>query len=263
VEDAHHFYEDVHEEDAPKEDAVYIDATANCPAEATLIYVTGSGGELFSFWPPSFTYTFIGVLTCTNYPSHMTVDRHGVAWVVSGGLLYRASTHDATCIAVGNWKENPAGGFADFALTFTTQSNTDTSLYMLGMHNLAVFDTDAGTFTVIGTPPIPHIVQGGDMTSSGDGTPYFVNDIAAPVLYDLDPEDAGVIRSYAIGTSGGGSEALAYFGGVFYAWWNNATYAFDPDAGTTTSLGLAPLEVTGAGQSTCVPNAPTDAGAPD
>jgi hypothetical protein len=39
--------------------------------------------------------------------------------------------------------------------------------------------------------------------------------------------------------------------------------SFDTVTSTTVSLGVAPIEVTGAGQSTCVPNTPTDAGAPD
>src|SRR5262252_7359955 len=58
----------------------------DCPAEAELIYLTGVGAELWSFWPPTFTFTKIGTLTCTTYPTHMTVDRQGVAWVVGTPL---------------------------------------------------------------------------------------------------------------------------------------------------------------------------------
>ena len=255
---------DAHEEDAAEEDAaVFIDATANCPPEATLIYITGTGGSLYSFWPPGFAFTLIGVLTCTNAPTHMTVDRHGVAWVVANGMLYRASTHDATCVPVGNWTPNPAPGFSDFALTFIGTTDNDTSLYVLGQQSLGLFDTDAGTFSVVGTPPITNLTQGGDMTSNGDGTPYFVHDVASPVLYDLDPKTAQIIQSYSVAATGGGSEALAYFGGRFYGFWDNNAYSYDTATQTTTSLGLAPIQVTGAGQSTCVPTTPTDAGAPD
>jgi hypothetical protein len=40
-------------------------------------------------------------------------------------------------------------------------------------------------------------------------------------------------------------------------------YSYDVATMTTTMLGNAPISVTGAGQSTCVPTSPTDAGAPD
>jgi hypothetical protein len=254
--------EDVHEEDVAEEDVIVIDAMGNCPPEATLIYITGSGGALYSFWPPSFMFTFIGNLTCTTSPTHMTVDRHGVALVVADGQLYRASTVDAACAAVTNWTPQPAG-FKDFALTFVGTNNNDTSLYLLGDTSVGLFDIVMGTFTIVGAPPIPNIMMGGDMTANGDGTLYFLHDISQPVLYDLDPTDAHVLRSFVVSASGGGSQALAYFGGLFYAFEDNVVSSFDTATNTTTFLGIAPIDVTGAGQSTCVPTTPTDAGAPD
>ena len=251
-----------HEPDAQEEDAVFIDATGNCPPEATLIYITGTGGALYSFWPPSFTFTFIGNLTCTTAPTHMTVDRHGVAWVVANGMLYRASTIDASCVAVGNWTPNPAPGFTDFALTFVGTTSTDTHLYMMdSTPRLALFDTDAGSFAVVGDPPISNAV--GDMTSNGDGTLYFLHDILQPALYEIDPATATILNDYDIAASGGGSQALAYFGGLFYAFEDDNVSSYEIATNTTTSLGIAPINVTGAGQSTCVPTTPTDAGAPD
>ena len=253
---------DVVHEDVPEEDVVYIDATGNCPTEATLIYITGDGGALYSFWPPSFAFTFIGNLTCTSSPTHMTVDRHGVAWVVANGQLYRASTIDASCVAVGNWKPSPAPGFDDFALTFVGTTSTDTSLYMMGNPaSVGLFDTDAGTFNVIGNPPITNAI--GDMTSNGDGTLYFLHDVPQLFLFEIDPITANIIQSFPVNATGGGTQALAYFGGLFYAFENNLVSSFDTKTGITTPLGAAPINVTGAGQSTCVPNNPTDAGAPD
>jgi hypothetical protein len=256
--DAH----DAHEEDVVEEDVPFIDATANCPPEATLIYITGSGGALYSFWPPSSTFTFIGNLTCTSAPTHMTVDRHGVAWVVADGQLFRASTTDATCVDVPNWTK-PSHGFADFALTFIGTTDGDTSLYLMGEPpSLGLFDTQTGTFDVVGATTIPG-TGGGDMTSNEDGHPYFLDDVSNPVLYELDPKTAATIKSFPINAPGGGSQALAYFGGLFYVFENNLVSSFDTVTSTTASLGVAPIEVTGAGQSTCVPNTPTDAGAPD
>lgn len=251
-----------HMPDVVEEDAVFIDATGNCPPQATLIYITGSGGALYSFWPPSFAFTFIGNLTCTSSPTHMTVDRHGVAWVVSGGNLYRASTTDASCTAVTTWKPNPAPSFGDFSLSFVGTGNVDNSLYMLGNPaTLGLFDTMLGTFTVVGNPPITNSI--GDMTSNGDGTLYFLHDINPPTLYELDPKTAMILESWPVAATGGGSQALAFFGGLFYVFEDNAVSSLDTATAKTASLGVAPIGVTGAGQSTCVPPMPTDAGAPD
>jgi hypothetical protein len=255
-------HHDAHEEDVVEEDVPVIDASQNCPPEATLIYITGTGGALYSFWPPSFAFTFIGNLTCTSSPTHMTVDRHGVAWVVANGALFRASTTDATCVPVANWTK-PSHGFTDFALTFIGTTNDDTSLYIMGEPpTLGLFDTKLGTFDVIGATGIPGN-NGGDMTSNEDGHPYFLEDVTNPVLYELDPQTATIIKSFPINAPGGGSQALAYFGGLFYVFENNLASSFDTVTSTTKSLGVAPIEVTGAGQSTCVPTTPTDAGAPD
>ncbi len=249
--------------DAAEEDAVVFDVQpdAACPTEATLIYITGTGGALYSFWPPSFAFTFIGTLTCTNAPTHMTVDRNGTAWVVAGGQLYNASTTDATCSAVSSW--TPQNGFGDFALSFVGVLNTDTSLYLLGSTSLGLFDTFKGTFNVVGTPNVA-ITGGGDMTSNGDGTLYFLHDQNPRNLDELDPTNAQALNTYVVNAPGGAAtQALAYFGGLFYAFVNNAVYSYDTTTNTTTSLGNAPINVTGAGQSTCVPTSPTDAGAPD
>ena len=91
------------------------DGSADCPASAKLVYITGIGSELYSFYPPTFTFTKIGKLSCLGpqlSPTHMTVDRQGTAWVVaSNGIaaagLYNASTADASCSKVSTWTAQP------------------------------------------------------------------------------------------------------------------------------------------------------------
>ena len=117
------------------------------------------------------------------------------------------------------------------------------------------------TFTPIGSPAVAGIL--GDMTTNGDGTLYFLNDAPTLNLYDINPANAAVKKTYTIpNASGGGDQALAYFGGRFYAFEDDVVYEYDPVANTTKNLGMAPISVTGAGQSTCVPTMPTDAGPP-
>jgi hypothetical protein len=233
-----------------------------CPANAQYIYITGEGAQLWSFWPPTFTFKLVGTLSCTTFPTHMTVDRTGTAWVVGDeGSVYKTSTLNAQCSALSSW--TPQTGFDDFALSFIGLACGDTSLYMLGQSNgeLARFDTAKSTFTKIGTPSVAGIL--GDMTTNGDGTLYFLNDAPTLHLYEINPATAAVMKTYTIpNASGGGDQALAYFGGRFYAFENDAVYEYDPVTNTTKNIGTAPISVTGAGQSTCVPTAPTDAGPP-
>jgi hypothetical protein len=118
-----------------------------------------------------------------------------------------------------------------------------------------------GTLTTIGAAPVNPAL--GDMTSNGDGTLYFLDDVTRLVLYNVNPTNAAIISESPIPETGGGDHALAFWGGSFYAFENGAhpemndtIYEYNPKAKTTTSLGVAPLAITGAGQSTCVPKVP-------
>jgi len=246
-------------------DASSVETSDDCPASAKLVYVTGQGSKLYSFYPPTFTFTEIGTLTCLDSPTHMTVDRQGSAWVVSDGSLYKASTADASCSAVTNWTPQP-DNFADFALTFvgTSSSGPDNTLYMLGSAEgglgsavLGSFDLTSGAVTTIGMPNVES--PGGDMTTNGDGNLYFLMDQQQLALYEINPSNADIVTTYAPGASGGGDQALAFYGGSFYLFENDVVYQFDPTTHKTTMLGMAPLQVTGAGESTCVPTVPPTA----
>jgi hypothetical protein len=256
---------------APSSGAIFVgsdgstdDANADdgCSEAAKLVYVTGPGSQLWSFYPPTLKFTLIGTMSCLDSPTHMTVDRKGSAWVVSGGGLYKASTADASCAAVPTW--TPQANFPDFALTFLGTTNaTDNTLYMLASSSvgaggvLGTFDTIAGSVTTVGQVQVPSAL--GDMTTRADGKLYYLMDQSPPTLYELDPGSAAIIQSSAINATGGGDQALAFWGGSFYAFEDNVIYQYDTTAQTTTSRGTAPLSVTGAGQSTCVPTVPPPA----
>jgi hypothetical protein len=166
----------------------------------------------------------------------------------------KACTADASCTAVSTWKPNIT--YNDFSLTFVGVSNAvDNTLFVLSNSSkLSSFDIGSGALTTIGTvKPSPTL---GDMTSNGDGTLFFLNDVSTPVLYNFSPTDASTVSSNQIMASGGGSQALAFWGGRFYAFENSDINEYDPMMKTTKSIGTAPLQVTGAGQSTCVPKVP-------
>ena len=233
----------------------------DCPAAAMLIYVTGEGSALYSFDPTVGVFTKIGVLTCLDTPTHMTVDRTATAWVVSDGQLYRASTANASCSRVAAWTPDPVN-FDDFALTFIgTTTATDTSLYVLGTTGeLASFDTTSGMVTSMGNVFLAKTHTNasggrGDMTTNGDGTLYYTDDSTpTQTLNEIDPTDATVLSTYVTGEDDSAdSGALAFYGGLFYDFVGTRVFTFDTATMKTSPLGTAPLEVTGAGQSTCVP----------
>lgn len=247
--------------DAGPIDAGPTSDAGSCPAAATMVYVTGNSGELWSFWPPTFTFKKIGLLSCTNFPWFMTVDRTGTAWVVSAGKIYKTSTKDATCSALPTW--TPQTGFDMFSVSFVGVSSPDDTLYLLGSTQLGALDIVTGTFKVVGTPAVAATL--GDMTSNGDGTLYFLQANVSPhPLYEIDPSNAAIKNKYSVsaGPNGVTTQALAYFGGRFYVFESNVVYEYDPVTKAIKKLGNAPLSVTGAGQSTCVPQVPTDAGPP-
>jgi hypothetical protein len=73
-------------------------------AAATLIYLVTSQSDLWSFYPPSLSFSRIGHLNCptTDTPFSMAVDQAGVAYVLyrdmmNSGHLFRVSTATAGC----------------------------------------------------------------------------------------------------------------------------------------------------------------------
>jgi hypothetical protein len=228
-------------------------SNGECPASATLVYVTGIGDKLYSWDPQLQKFTLIGTFDCLNNPTHMTIDRLGNAWVVSAGQLYKASTVDAKCSAVSNWSFDI--DYLDFSLSFVGNQNSDKTLYLLnGDGKLSSFDTAAGALTGIGDVGIANAV--GDMTSNGDGSLYFLHDVVDLKLYKFNPTTGATLSTAKINAVGGGNQALAFWGGRFYAFENGEIFEYDPGAKTTKAVGMAPLQVTGAGQSTCVPKVP-------
>lgn len=71
-----------------------VDGAVDCPPSAKLIDVTGVGAQLWSFWPPTFTFKKIGTLNCTIFPTHMTVATVGAlrgSWGTAGCSARRRS----------------------------------------------------------------------------------------------------------------------------------------------------------------------------
>lgn len=230
----------------------------DCSEAAKLIYLTGDTSELWSFNPQDLSYKRIGPFDCLKYPTHMTVDRAGVAWVVDTfGGIYKASTTDAKCTAVTTWKVPGELSTGNFALSFAgTTGISDNTLYILTPTLFQKFDVAAGTLTTVGDSPFDS--ASGDLTSSGDGTLHFLRNKRPPIIYNLDTSGSKISEA-TLGTPagvGGANAGFAFWGGSFWAFESSVLYRYDPTTQATTEIGKAPFSVTGAGQSTCVPKAP-------
>jgi hypothetical protein len=237
-------------------DSVPAAAGPACPSAATYVYVLGGSNQLYRFDPSKMTFTLIGALKCLTAPTHMTVDRQGTAFIVAGGRIYTASTEDASCSLLATWKADAA--YYDFSLTFIGTSNAavDDTLYLMNdAVTLVTFNTVTGVRTPVG-PAIAVPSTQGDMTSNGDGTLYLLRNDANAALYEIDPKSAAVIKSELVGALGQGNQALAFWGGAFYAFENDAVFKIEPSTKTAARVATAPVSIAGAGQSTCVPKTP-------
>ena len=294
--------DDFTEPDAPEEDALdelpFLDVGPPdgpvfnpCPdAAATLIYVISQTGTLYSYDPPTATFTPIGIVSCpgagSTMPFSMAIDREGTAYVEFadenssppvGANLYRVSTKTASCTPTAY---NPAandrmtygmgfvanagdGGDAGETLFIAEQPN--------GVNAANVLATiDTTTFAVGIGRTFSSNVQDAELTGTGDGRLFaYYNQTQDPdsnssAIGQIDPATGQVLGQDAIQLEQGGGWAFGFWGGAFYVFTaplepsNTHTIVsrFDP-VDRLLSKGVASLEtdvIVGAGVSTCAPS---------
>jgi hypothetical protein len=241
-------------------------------AGVTFIYVITQQNNLYSFYPPSGAFTFIGTIDCPApggaSPFSMAVDRGGTAYVVFGdGELFRVSTANASCettdFAIGQEE------FTTFGMGFSSNMNDPgETLYVAqsptmspDSKGLASIDTTTLELTFIApfSPPLGRT----ELTGTGDGRlfGFSTGDNNNPSrLAEID-KTSGALLSVTPLDVGGPSSAFAY------AFWGNAFYIFTADVGTATTVtrytpddgkllvvATNPDTIVGAGVSTCAPN---------
>jgi hypothetical protein len=253
------------------------DAFNDCPdAGATFIYVVSSGFGLYSFYPPTLTFTRIGQIECpilqtTATPFSMAVDRTGVAYVLyTDGELFRVSTATATCVAttflIGQ------GGFnADFGMGYSHDSaGTAETLYVIGESGtLATIDTTSFTLRTIGAANPP--VDSAELTGTGAGdlfafyattgtTPCMGPGCPDSSIGQLDKSSGRQTNQAELkGVAQGHAWAFAFWGGDFYTFTEATTGGtrvtrFRPADGSVVTVATRPdFEIVGAGVSTCAP----------
>jgi hypothetical protein len=253
-----------------------VPIVTDCPdAAATFIYVITEDDRLYSFYPPSADFTFIGTVDCPGSSGNawsMAVDRAGNAYVLyeatgggGGGPVYQVDTATAACKSLP-YKPGQMG-FDYFGMGFATNGDGpsetlylegDTYLSDAGATGLASLDTTTWRVAPIGatTPPI----QGGELTGTGTGDLYvffFYEEDGSTYLGQLDKTTGQLIASMKTAiTIGDDSFAMAYWGGDFYLFTDSAAAKYSPSTETTVA-NYATLggghDIVGAGVSTCAP----------
>jgi len=235
-----------------------------CPdAAATLIYVIGKSGTLYSFDPGASTFTTIGTISCpgtstTDTPFSMAVDREGIAYVgfsntdpagnQIGTGLFRVSTKTAICTAT-TYNEAKNGMYT-FGMGFVANA-TDAgvgeagpldqlfiSLDVGGITSnglLSTLDTTSFNVTKIGFfSPAPGLAAA-ELTGTGDGrlfafSPGTVD--GGTFIAQVDPGTAKIIAESVVpGVVQGAGWAFGFWGNAFYTFTTAGSMA-----GETTTL---------------------------
>jgi len=276
--------EDVVDEDVlpPIDVSAPVDVQSDCPdAASTLVYVISSDNSLYSFYPPSASFTKIGTIACPvvnvgDEPFSMAVDRTGIAYVVFsnqttlglGGELFRVSTATAACEST-SYVPNQNPLFHTFGMGFSKDATgTGETLYVAGdpagqgstPSELGTIDTTSFKLGVVGTfnPP----VVAGELTGTGAGdlfTFYAINGGADSAIGQIDKTTAAIVgESVLPGIAQGSGWAFAFWGGDFYTFTapngsNSVVTRYRPSDGTIVQVASANDIIVGAGVSTCAP----------
>jgi hypothetical protein len=263
------------EEDALPPIDVHLPPPLDClDAGATLVYVITENNTLYSFYPPTATFsTVIGNIACpsTSQPFSMAVSRSGVAYIVFyDGTLYEVDTQSATLPCMPTPFAMGQGGFAPrFGMGFSRDAvGTGETLYVASGSNggtggplqLARIDTTTFQLTVIGnlTPSIDDTELTG--TGAGDLFGFYATSTASSEIAQIDKANA-MVTGYAPlpGVAQGSGWAFAYWGGDFYTFTAPSTASgtvvtrYRPSDQSIVQVATLGDVVVGAGVSTCAP----------
>ncbi|HEX3344752.1 MAG TPA: hypothetical protein VHS09_09280 [Polyangiaceae bacterium] len=244
-------------------------------AGATLIYLISATNHLFSFYPPTATFTQLGTIACPDPtgsdPFSMAVDRKGIAYIVfQSGALYRVSTANAACIPTG-FAMNQQGFPSTFGMGFSQDEDGGETLFVASdsagsqLSQLATIDVAHGyTLDVVGN--FEPQINMAELTGTGAGGlfGFWDTDPGATgsgndsAIVQIDKQTAQVTNSSPLpGLSQGTAWAFAFWGGSFYTFTapgsSTVVHRFDPTDGTVVQVASTDDRIVGAGVSTCAP----------
>lgn len=259
-------------------DVAFPDGPDICPdAGSTLVYVITESNDLFSFYPPTLTFTRIGPVSCPGAasgvtPFSMAVDRRGVGLsVFSDGTLFQVDMATAACR--GTTFQPDQLGFQTFCMGYAANSgdggDAGETLYVADCEvssvmkpnssGLAILDTTLLTLSYVA--PFSQGIPGPELTGTGDGRlfGFFTNTTGSGShIVQIDRATGALLQDYPlqVGTPLDGY-AFGFWGGVFWVFTSSQNQTivtrFDPTTGSETNVSTMPEGVVGAGVSTCAP----------
>ena len=261
--DVHDSSVDVQEEDAAEEDVVFPDVPiiSDCPdAGETLVYVLGAKNELYSFYPPTLTFKSIGTIACPgpSSPNSMAVTRSGIAFTnFLDGHLFEVSTANAACKATSYVAKQD--GITTYGMGYAGLPDGGEELFVSengSQPALAYIDTKAFTLNMIA--PLAPKPPNCELTGTGAGQLFgFCPFGTGSYVIEIDPVTAQILSSHQLAAgSSASSFAFAFWGGQFWIFTGNngsTVTLFDPQTLKESTATTAPIEIVGAGVSTCAP----------
>jgi len=251
--------------DAPQ-DVVFPDVpiVSDCPdAGETLVYVLGAANELYSFYPPTLAFKPIGTIACksNSSPNSMAVTRSGIAFTnFLDGELFEISTANAACKAT-TYLSNQFG-WTTYGMGYAGLADGGETLFVAGngtngvSKGLGFIDTTSFTLGVVG--PFQPQQSNCELSGTGAGQLFgFCPNGTGSTVIEIDPASAKVLSSHTLSTgSNASSFAFAFWGGTFWIFSGNGSSLvtnYDPISKKETNVTNAPIEIVGAGVSTCAP----------
>ncbi len=264
VKHEHDAHPDVIDEDVV--DVVFPDVpiVSDCPdAGDTLVYVLGAQNELYSFYPPTLTFKSIGVIACPGQstPNSMAVTRSGIAFTnFLDGNLFEVSTANAACKAT-TYKANQ-GGFMTYGMGYAGVADGGETLFVSPngkQQSQGLADIDTTAFTINFIAQFQPAQFPCELTGTGSGQLFGFcpnNNGSGSVLVEINPANAKIISSTVLNVGNNQSFAFAFWGGDFWIFTGNGDSTvtqYDPISKKETIATVAPIEIVGAGVSTCAP----------
>ena len=243
----------------------------NCTAAARLIYVLSDQNKLYSFDPPTKTFTLIGALNCntSSTPNSMAIDRNAVAWVnyvdsfESSGVIYKVSTKDASC-AASPTVQLPSGWYR-LGMGFSSDGvdSPSETLYVTGVSGTGLGRISASNTLVpiANFTPSTFANVGAELTGSGAGKLFGYFQTSTVQVAQIDKGTAAVTNPATItGLSMAQAWAFSIWGGSFYLYaagssGNSNVTQYNPTTGTIDNAYMTNVgfRIVGAGVSTCAP----------
>jgi len=232
-------------------------------AGPTSVFVVTDASQLYSFDPPSGTFTFVSTLACpsSSSPETMAVDHAGTAYVTyADGTMFAVDLASQSCAPTA-FSDGPNDD--RFGSCFASNAGgKDETFFLMDSEAPGLFTVDTTTFAVTEVGSVSSCVGNSELTGTGDGRLFAFGSASGSCqgfLAQLDPTTAAVLDQMPVPLPMNTGFAFAFWGGDFY-------FFTGDDSGDSTVARLVPggaldpsyatlsgAVIVGAGVSTCAP----------